>query len=208
MTEQDLFASQHDVSRETIERLQIYENLLKKWTGRINLVAKSTLPDVWSRHFSDSAQVFDAIPKGALTLCDLGSGGGFPGLIIAALAREKLPNLRVSLIESDVRKASFLVTAAREMGLNPLIHAMRVEALPVQNADVITARALAPLSDLLKMAELHLRNDGSALFLKGERHQDELDTASVIWDFKVSKQRSMTNDASALLMITDLRRAA
>jgi 16S rRNA (guanine527-N7)-methyltransferase len=208
MTEQDLFASQHDVSRETIERLQIYENLLKKWTGRINLVAKSTLPDVWSRHFSDSAQVFDAIPKGALTLCDLGSGGGFPGLIIAALAREKLPNLRVSLIESDVRKASFLVTAAREMGLNPLIHAMRVEALPVQNADVVTARALAPLSDLLKMAELHLRKDGSALFLKGERHQDELDTASVIWDFKVSKQRSMTNDASALLMITDLRRAA
>jgi len=208
MTEQDLFASQHDVSRETIERLQIYENLLKKWTGRINLVAKSTLPDVWSRHFSDSAQVFDAIPKGALTLCDFGSGGGFPGLVIAALAREKLPNLRVSLIESDVRKASFLVTAAREMGLHPFIHAMRVEALPVQNADVVTARALAPLSDLLTMAELHLRKDGSALFLKGERHQDELDTASVIWDFKVSKQRSMTNDASALLMITDLRRAA
>ena len=206
MTEQDQFAVQYDVSRETMERLRVYDGLLRKWTTKINLVAKSTLPEVWSRHFADSAQVFASIPRNTLSLCDLGSGGGFPGLVIAALAHEKLPDLTVSLVESDVRKASFLVTVAREMGLSVVAHAERVEALPAQNADVITARALASLSDLLSMTSLHLREGGTALFLKGERHQEELDIASTMWDFKVGKQKSTTNVGSALLTVTNLRR--
>ena len=207
MTEQDQFALQHDVSRETLERLRVYDGLLKKWTIKINLVAKSTLSEVWSRHFADSAQVFAAIPRNSLSLCDLGSGGGFPGLVIAALAHEKQPDLSVSLVESDVRKATFLVTAAREMGLRVVVHAERIETLPAQNADVITARALASLNDLLSMTNLHLRKGGTALFLKGERHQEELDIASTMWDFKVGKQNSTTNIGSALLTVTNLRRA-
>ncbi|RLJ52103.1 16S rRNA m(7)G-527 methyltransferase [Litoreibacter meonggei] len=207
MMEQDQFAEQHDVSRETMTRLRTYDSLLRKWTTKINLVSKSTLPELWTRHFADSAQVFDSIPSDALSLCDFGAGGGFPGLVIAALAHEKLPNLTVSLVESDVRKASFLVTAAREMGVQVVVHAERVEALPAQNADVITARALASLSDLLLMADLHLRERGTALFLKGERHQEELDIASTMWDFKVDKHKSTTNTGSALLAITNLRRA-
>ncbi|SFR35297.1 16S rRNA (guanine(527)-N(7))-methyltransferase RsmG [Litoreibacter janthinus] len=207
MSDKDQFASLYDVSRETIDRLQVYEDLLKKWTIRINLVAKSTLGDVWSRHFSDSAQVFEAIPKDARILCDFGSGGGFPGLVIAAMASEKLPELHISLIESDARKASFLMTAAREMGLRATIHVDRVESVANQKADVVTARALAPLNSLFLMAEQHLKEGGTALFLKGEKHQEELDTASAMWDFKVEKQPSATNDASALLVITNLRRA-
>lgn len=207
MGEQERFASEYDVSRETMERLRVYEQLLKKWTVKINLVSKSTVPEIWVGHFLDSAQVFASIPKDARILCDLGSGGGFPGLVIAALAKEKQPDLSVTLIESDVRKASFLVTAAREMGLSVIVHADRVEALPAQTADVITARALASLPDLLSMADLHLREGGTALFLKGERHQEELDIASTMWDFKVEKQKSRTNDLSALLTITNLKRA-
>ncbi|WP_281859618.1 16S rRNA (guanine(527)-N(7))-methyltransferase RsmG, partial [Litoreibacter halocynthiae] len=129
MGEQDQFALQYDVSRETIERLCTYEDLLKKWTTKINLVAKSTVSQIWSRHFADSAQVFNEIPDSSKKLCDFGSGGGFPGLVIAALAQEKMSELRVSLVESDVRKASFLVTASREMGLRVDVHADRVESL-------------------------------------------------------------------------------
>ncbi|TDT73286.1 16S rRNA m(7)G-527 methyltransferase [Litoreibacter halocynthiae] len=208
MGEQDQFASQYDVSRETIERLCIYEDLLKKWTTRINLIARSTISQIWSRHFADSAQIFNEIPVNSEKLSDFGSGGGFPGLVIAALGLEKMPELHVSLVESDVRKASFLVTAAREMGLRVDVHADRVESLQPQAADVVTARALAPLGDLLSLAEMHLKNHGTAMFLKGERHQEELDIASTMWDFKVNKQKSTTNDASALLIITNLRRAA
>lgn len=207
MSEQKQFASSQNVSRETIERLRVYENLLKKWTTKINLVAKSTVASVWTRHFLDSAQVFDAIPRDAQTLSDFGSGGGFPGLVIAAIAIEKLPNLKVSLIEADVRKAAFLVTAAREMGLDVRVHAERVEAISPQNTDVITARALAPLGDLLEMADVHLQKKGVALFLKGAQHQLELDTASKTWDFLLSKQPSITSDTSALLTISNLRRA-
>lgn len=207
MTEQEKFASKQDVSRETIERLQVYEDLLKKWTSKINLVAKSTVPEVWTRHFLDSAQVFSVIPGDARVLVDFGSGGGFPGLVIAAIAAEKMPSLSVSLVEADIRKASFLVTAAREMNLDVRVHAERVEAIPAYGADVITARALAPLVDLFAMAEQHLHSGGTALFLKGAQHQAELDNASHMWNFHVTKLQSATNNASALLKITDLKRA-
>lgn len=207
MTEQELFASTHDVSRETMERLQIYERQLKKWTVKINLISKSTIPEIWTRHFMDSAQVFDAIPANANSMCDFGSGGGFPGLVVAALAKEKMPDLKVSLVESDVRKSSFLVTAAREMGIDVRVFAERVNAIPAQDADVITARALASLTDLLEMTEVHLATGGTALFLKGAQHQLELDAASQVWKFQLDKQPSATSNESALLTITDLRRA-
>ena len=208
MTDKELFADQQNVSRETLERLQIYEDVLRKWTSKINLVAKSTVDSVWSRHFLDSAQVFDAIPQGSENLSDFGSGGGFPGLVIAAIAAEKLPNLSVSLIESDVRKASFLSTAAREMGLKVNIHAKRVEDIAPLSSDVVTARALAPLADLFIMTERHLRPDGTGLFLKGEQHLTELDRASKVWEFDVTTQQSKTNPSSALLTIKKLKRAA
>lgn len=205
--EQELFALDQNVSRETVEKLQVYENLLIKWTSKINLIAKSTASQIWSRHFLDSAQVFQAIPETAERLIDFGSGGGFPGLVIAAMATEKRPELSVSLVESDVRKSAFLTTAAREMGLNVKVFAERVENIPSQNADVVTARALAPLSDLFEMTKTHMSADGTGLFLKGAQHQLELDTASQMWEFHVEKQTSATNSESALLAITGLKRA-
>ncbi|WP_040819075.1 16S rRNA (guanine(527)-N(7))-methyltransferase RsmG [Litoreibacter arenae] len=208
MTDQEQFADRFSVSRETIDRLSHYETLLVKWTSKINLIAKSTVPEIWSRHFVDSAQVFEAVPADAQKLCDLGSGGGFPGLVIAALAKEKAPNLNVTLVESDLRKASFLMAAAREMDLDVNILAERVEQLSPQAADVVTARALAPLVALMSMADLHLKKGGTALFLKGERYQQELDTAAEMWDFNYEKRLSMTSDESALIIITKLRRAA
>lgn len=206
--EQRFFEKTQNVSRETMQRLCIYEDLLQKWTAKINLIAKSTANEVWSRHFLDSAQVFSEIPKTATSLSDFGSGGGFPGLVIAAIASEKSPNLKITLVESDLRKASFLMTAAREMGVQVDVLAKRVEAVDPLKSDVVTARALAPLSNLFEMAELHLKQQGTALFLKGENHEAELDTARKMWDFQEKRQQSVTNEASALLTVTDLKRVA
>ncbi|MEP3345143.1 MAG: 16S rRNA (guanine(527)-N(7))-methyltransferase RsmG [Litoreibacter sp.] len=204
---EESFANSQNVSRETLERLKIYEVLLTKWTSKINLVSKSTIPDMWTRHFLDSAQVFSQIPKEATKLADFGSGGGFPGLVVAAISAEKLPELSVVLIESDLRKASFLMAAAREMGVEVDVLSERVENAPEQCADVVTARALAPLVNLLEMTEKHLKKDGTALFLKGASHEAELDMARNMWDFNVKKYESVTSNDSALLQVNNLRRA-
>lgn len=177
------------VSRETMERLEAYERLVTKWTPAINLVASSTLPNLWSRHFLDSAQIFSLCPPGAETWADLGSGGGFPGLVIAMMAKEKMPGLSVTLVESDLRKAAFLATVARETGLDVTIRAERVEKIAPLNADVVSARALAPLSKLLSWARCHLKPEGRALFLKGAEHEAEILAARQDWAFELEKHR-------------------
>src|SRR5579872_1231645 len=135
-----------DVSRETRDQLEALVHTLGRWQKAINLVGKSTVEDIWIRHILDSAQLVPLIPRQARQLADLGSGGGFPGLVLAALR----PELQVILIESDARKGAFLGEAGRRMGLKnqPKIVISRIEAAPPAAADVITARALAPLSQL------------------------------------------------------------
>ena len=196
-----------NVSRETLARLQVYTALLQKWNPAINLVAKLTLPDLWQRHFEDSAQLMDLCPKSATTWCDLGSGGGFPGLVVAIMARDTHPQLRVTLVESDQRKATFLRTVAREAGTEVAIRAERAETLAPQNADVVSARALAPLPLLLGHVHRHLKPGGAAILPKGANADKELEEALATWRFKVQKTPSKTDPQAVILTIGELTRA-
>lgn len=197
-----------NVSRETLQRLTLYADLLRHWTRRINLISASTVDALWQRHFLDSAQVFDIAPPQARTWLDLGSGGGFPGLVIAVMAAECRPDLRITLVESDQRKAAFLRRVARETGVGAVVLAERAEALPPQRADVVSARALAPLDKLLGFAERHLSPGGTALFPKGARAAGEIKTARKSWQFALDLRPSLTDDKAAILKITELSRVS
>jgi len=196
-----------NVSRETYERLSIYENLLQKWTARINLVASGTLPDVWKRHFADSAQLWKIGQDGSQAWADLGSGGGFPGAVIAIIAAEARPDMIVTLVESDQRKAVFLRTVARETGVALNVIAGRIEEIDPLNADVISARALGSLDELLKYAMRHLASDGIALFMKGAKADEEIATALDRWRFRCEKIASITDPTAVILKIGDIERA-
>ena len=190
-----------DVSRETLDRLEIYGALLRKWNPRINLVAKSTLDDLDSRHFLDSAQVYDLAPHPAAHWADLGSGGGFPGLVIAIMAMDTRSPARVTLVESDARKCAFLRAVIRETGANAQVINDRIENIPPLQADVLSARALASLSNLLGFADRHLAPNGTALFLKGANWKKELSDAQSKWKFDKQVVKSKTDDGPVILRI-------
>lgn len=195
-----------DVSRETLERLDILVSLLSKWTQRINLVSPASLDEVWHRHVADSAQLWQLSTQEAENWLDLGSGAGFPGLVIAAFGAD-VPGFQISLIESDVRKAAFLSTVVRDASLPAKIYAERVEALPSQLARVITARALAPLKILLEMAERHRDPEGTALFPKGRTVHKELEDALRTWRFTYSLHPSVTDPEARIVEIGAMTRA-
>jgi 16S rRNA (guanine527-N7)-methyltransferase len=188
-----------DVSRETRDQLEALTLTLGRWQKAINLVGKGTLGEIWTRHILDSAQLLPLIPKEAKTLVDLGSGGGFPGLVIAALR----PNLAVTLIESDARKGAFLGEAGRRMGLKiqPKIVISRIEAAPASNADIVTARALAPLGQLLAWAAPHRSDTAICLFHKGKDWQAELNEAMKDWDIQSQPFSSVTDRDAVLLRV-------
>jgi 16S rRNA (guanine527-N7)-methyltransferase len=189
------FAALIDVSRETQERLAAYVALLTKWNARINLVGPATMPDVWRRHILDSAQVHPRIAD-AGTLVDLGSGAGLPGLILAILGGPQ-----VHLIESDARKCAFLHEAARVTGTAVTIHNRRIEAAPAIAADIVTARALAPLAQLLDHAVRFLKPAGKCVFLKGARQADELTEARKTWHMGVTERPSLSDPSGVILEV-------
>jgi len=195
-----------DVSRETFAALQQYEELVRRWTPAINLVSKATLPDLWDRHIIDSAQIFALCPFSATSWADLGSGGGFPGVVIAILAKQLKPDLRVTLVESDLRKATFLRQAAQTLALPVTVRSSRIEVLDPLNAEVISARALAPLADLLAYADRHLAAGGVAVFPKGARYAEELAEAQKTWAFDVDAQQSLSDADAAILVIRNIHR--
>lgn len=193
-----------DLSPEALDRLRALEALVARWTARINLVAPSTLPDLWTRHILDSAQLWPLAPS-AKTWADLGSGGGFPGLVIAALAADTGAP-RVTLIESDARKCAFLRTAIRELALPATVLHQRAEAAPLQSASVVSARALAPLPTLLPLAARHLAPGGLALLAKGKGWQAEIDAARAQgWRFDVEAIPSATDPSGRILRVADIR---
>jgi 16S rRNA (guanine527-N7)-methyltransferase len=196
-----------DVSRETSARLDAYIMLLEKWNPAINLVSRASLPGLWRRHVLDSAQLWDLAPQHAILWADLGAGGGFPGLVISILAAERRPQLRMTLVESDRRKAAFLAGVIRETGISADVLDARIEDLPPLGADVVSARALAPLDVLLGHAERHLASGGTALFPKGAGYQAELDEALERWRFSVQKHSSRTDPESVVLSLGDIARA-
>lgn len=199
-SDRDAFLSYVDVSRETLERLDLYAELLKQWTKRINLVAPSTLPDLWRRHFLDSAQLQRFVT--ADRWVDIGSGGGFPGAVLAILN----PDTQVTLVESDQRKATFLRTVSRETGVPFEVKANRIEELASLEAGRLSCRALAPLTALLAHAERHLKRDGRAIFLKGAAAQSEIDQALEQWRFDCETYPSQTDPEAVILSIGDITR--
>jgi 16S rRNA (guanine527-N7)-methyltransferase len=190
------------VSRETIHRLQRYVDLLRHWNPRINLVSAASLGDVWRRHILDSGQLFRHIHPAARVLVDLGSGAGLPGLILAVLG---VPE--VHLIESDQRKAAFLREAARITGAALAVHATRIEAVKPFAADVVTARAFAPLSDLLRHAAPFFTATTVGLFLKGRDLRDELTPAQEKWIMQTQILASLTDPTGHILRVEALRAA-
>jgi 16S rRNA (guanine527-N7)-methyltransferase len=195
------FAACVAVSRETLDRLKLYVELLAKWTKRINLVAPASLADVWRRHILDSAQLKTLLPPTTETVVDLGSGAGLPGLILAILG---VPY--VHLVESDTRKAAFLREAARQTGVTVTIHACRIEAAPAVPADAVTARALARLVFLLDHATRFLKPDGACYFLKGANLADELTEAQKTWHMKSTEYASLSDVSGIVVKLESIIR--
>jgi 16S rRNA (guanine527-N7)-methyltransferase len=211
------FAAEANVSRETLAKLMEYQQLLEKWQRRINLVGPATLPDAWARHFLDSAQLYPLIEaalkprRGRGVLYDLGSGAGFPGLVLAIMASGAGHALEVHLVESDKRKAAFLGEVARATGQarGVTIHATRIANMPLDRlpqADIVTARALAPLPDLLEHAAPLLAPHGIGLFLKGAQAGDELTRAAKDWTMRVERIASRTDPSGTILRVANLAR--
>lgn len=199
-------AAMPDVSRETMTRLETYHELTLKWTPKINLVSKAAQAALWERHFLDSAQLWNLRPPGARSWIDFGSGGGFPGLVIAIIAARAAPELHITLVESDARKCAFLRTVARETGVEVTVLTRRAETLEPNQADVVSARALAPVATLLSYAGRILRPGGVCLFLKGRSCDKELEAAAEMWSFEVTKTPSLTDPDGAILRIKDISR--
>ena len=206
MSAQEKLKSSFDVSRETIERLEAYAALLRKWNKAINLVGRTTIPNLWERHFLDSAQIFSLCPEDAKVWVDLGSGAGLPGLVVATLAAQMNPDLAVICIESDQRKATFLRTVIRELDLKAQVKVRRIEETTSLNGDVVSARALAPLPDLLSYAERHLNPSGKAIFLKGSGYLQEIEQAKADWSFDIQAIPSKTDRDGAVLILGGIRR--
>ncbi|MBY6066321.1 16S rRNA (guanine(527)-N(7))-methyltransferase RsmG [Leisingera aquaemixtae] len=194
-----------NVSRETMGRLELFEGVIRKWNPKINLVSRSSLEHLWTRHIADSVQIFRCTPAPS-RWADIGSGGGFPGLIVALMAAEEAPDMEVTLIESDQRKSAFLRSAARECGAAVRVVSDRIEKVNPQGAGVLSARALADLSDLLEFSQRHLAEDGVALFPKGQNWKKEVDNARQRWRFEVEPVKSLTEPEAVILKIWGVER--
>ncbi len=193
------FARLTNVSRETLERLVAYVELLTAWNRRINLVGRDTIGDVWRRHILDSAQLYPLIPPKARVLVDLGSGAGLPGLVLSVLG---VPE--VHLIESDGRKAVFLREAVRVTGAAATVHAMRIDRVKPFTADVVTARALAPVADLLEISLPFRGPHTLCLFLKGRGVEEELTRVDKAWNMRLDRLPSVSDASGCILRLENI----
>jgi len=195
----EAFQARTGVSRETLDRLRSYAAMLERWNRSINLVADSTLDDLWRRHFLDSAQLVPLIPSSARILVDLGSGAGFPGLVIAAMT-----DIDVHLVERDGRKSVFLREAMRVAGIDATLHRESAETVELPPTDVVTARAFAPLVEICGIAHRILRPNGLALLLKGRNVEEELTLARKKWKIRVDSMASQSDPSGVILIIGGL----
>lgn len=191
-----------ELPEEMLRRLEIYATLLEKWQRAVNLVGKSTLEDLWVRHFADSLQVSQAVPEARRWL-DLGSGAGFPGLVTAIKYADE-PDTRVHLIESDQRKCAFLRTVARETAAPARIHCGRLEViLPAldEPIDAVGARALAPLDALLSYAEKFIERGAVGVFSKGKQFEAELTDSLTAGKYFITTIESQTCSTARLVLV-------
>ena len=185
-----------DVPRETQEKLDCYVQLLIKWQARINLISSKTLPKIWHRHILDSAQLVSYLPKTPSVILDMGSGAGLPGVILAILTGHQL-----HLVESDSRKIAFMRTALRETGTSAILHEQRMETVPALRPDIITARALAPLSQLLTLASGQHHEKIEYLFLKGREAKQELTALPACPKMEAECLPSMTDSQASIIRL-------
>jgi len=193
------FARLTNVSRETLERLEAYVRLLTAWNARINLVGRNTMGDIWRRHILDSAQLFPMLPPRTRCLVDLGTGAGLPGLVLAIMGI-----MEVHLLEADLRKVAFLREAVRITGVNASIHPERIEDVAPFPADAVTARALAPLDQLIDISKKFRNLRTISLFLKGEAAQDELAVAQARWQMQAGLVPSRSDPRGAILRLESI----
>jgi 16S rRNA (guanine527-N7)-methyltransferase len=194
------------VSRETFEALIAFEAIFRKWAARINLAAPSTLDETWRRHILDSAQLAQIEPAATRWL-DIGSGGGFPGAVMAIILRER-PGGSIDLVESNGKKAAFLRTALSELGAPARVHPVRIEEAyaAVRDPQVVTARALAPLPKLLGLAEPWLSAGATGLFHKGREYSAEVKESAAEWDYDLVNHKSLIDPDSVILEVSRLKR--
>lgn len=202
--EREFVLQRHNVSRETIARLDTYVSLLLQWQPRINLIAPSTIPEIWTRHIEDALGLCEVAIE-PLKIVDLGSGGGLPGLVLAIMRTERA-GAQVDLVESNSKKSAFLRTVIRELGLPAQVHAERIEDCGklLADADAISARALASLDDLLAYVGPHAGPKTRCFFPKGRNHEQEIKEASAHWRFAMIKHGSGVEEGSVILEISDI----
>jgi len=191
-----------NVSRETLDKLQAYGDLLVKWQAKINLVSNNTINDLWTRHLLDSAQIYPYLPKDCKTLVDIGCGAGFPGLVLAIMG---VPD--VHMVDSDMRKMSFVREAARVTDTKVTIHNCRIDDVKeIEFADVVTSRALATLEKLLGFSSVLRKPDGTCIFLKGRKALEEINDAQKSWDFDYKTEGSVSDPEGQILIIERMTR--
>ena len=191
---------QLSVSRETIDQLAAFLALLSKWQPRINLVSSATLADAWHRHILDSAQLAVFLPETGAHILDIGSGAGFPGLVLSIITDNQ-----VTLVESDQRKSVFLQTVIRELRLSTTVRNERVEAIPAMGANIVTARALAPIKRLLQLLDKQLPSVEKCLFLKGASLQGELTALQSYPNIEHRIYPSVTSQDGSILELNTTR---
>ncbi len=194
----------YNVSRETFEKLELYKSLLLEWQKRFNLVGGKTVENVWERHFEDSAQLFDFIPQKASLLYDFGSGAGFPGMVLAIMASEKTPYLKIKLVESTGKKTMYLNEVASRTNTNVEIINDRIEKIKVEKADVITSRAMTSLNELLAYAYPFCKKETLCIFPKGKKYAEEIKEAQKNWKFDCQIKDSVTSNEGRILLINHL----
>lgn len=197
----------YNVSRETFDMLESYVALLREWQNKFNLVSKNSLPFVWERHIADSAQLFKYITEDVKNVYDLGSGAGFPAMVLAIMAKEKRPDIKFKLIESITKKTVYLNVVKEALGLdNVEILNNRVENLKLPIADLITARAMTALGGLLEYSFLFCDRKTKFIFPKGQSYEQELIKAKQNWNFKLQIEKNELCDDGVILLLENLRR--
>jgi 16S rRNA (guanine527-N7)-methyltransferase len=202
-TERAAFAEALNASCEALAKLDRYAEILVEWNQKFNLVSETTLPHIWQRHFLDSAQFMRIAPREAKSLADLGSGAGFPGLVLSIMGIRN-----VHLVESIGKKANFLRTVIEELKLDTKVLNMRIESIHEIKFDVITARALKPLPQLLKLAKPLMKKDSLCIFLKGQQLDGELTESRKYWRFDHETFSSLSDRSGRVLKITNLNPVA
>ena len=198
------FIKSLNVSRETLKGFYEYKTLLSKWNEKINLVSKNTLVDIWERHFLDSGQIIKHVEASGKRWVDVGSGAGFPGLVVALLLRDRKIDCNLVLVEKNPKKGFFLNEVIRKLNLNVEVVSDNIYTLEPLNADILTARAFSELNNLIEISFRHRKKEGLCLFLKGENYRFELDKTLNYWFFDYDVVDSLSNPSGKIIRVKNI----